>query len=202
MSKSMKIRHLRIHLLREYDEDAIDGLYYAAISAKANAKKYVEKRMKEIDQDTELSDSEKEELRMTAPDDIYEGELIVNIAEEMVILALYKTIEKNIKKMVRASNLFSEEEIKKMFNFNTLKRLLKERVTDIEGLPGFAALDELRLLNNCIKHQDKAGLELARYPSWNDGDQLSSLWGHYERLKPDVRKLLDEFSKRLVAATP
>ncbi|MDC8443625.1 hypothetical protein JJO83_13095 [Halomonas aquamarina] len=170
-----KLKELRVKLLSEYDDDVIDGLYYAACEAESNIKKKSASVLDDLESDSSTSDSERNELELFLGDDAYEAELIRQTSEEMVIIALYKTVEIATKRMLASSGLFSESEVRSFFRIKELKRLAGQRVDRLEEIPGFYSYDELRCINNCIKHSGKVDDELSRFPRWGKGEKGKSL---------------------------
>ena len=65
-------------------------------------------------------------------------------------------------------------------------------------------MDELRRLNNAIKHDRRVNDSLAEIPGWEGkkGDRLGDLEGHYSRLQPYAKKYLEDLAKRLKAKFP
>ena len=94
-----------------------------------------------------------------------EADRIANIAligEELAIIGLYKTIEVAIKKCAKLSELFTQTEISNMFKFNELKLNFLDKHIDIEKIEHFNSFDELRIINNCLKHSGKVNKELVK----------------------------------------
>jgi hypothetical protein len=69
---------------------------------------------------------------------------------------------------------------------------------DIERIPHYRAANELRLLNNAIKHAGHVTAELANeYPRWRQRQQLADLGAAYERLKGCVPSYIFRFAECL-----
>lgn len=71
---------------------------------------------------------------------------------------------------------------------NSLKDLLwKNKALSLEDVPHYRAIDELRLLNNAIKHEGVVTQELSKaFTRWKMGSPLNGLDKAYERLRPRV----------------
>jgi hypothetical protein len=103
------------------------------------------------------------------------------LADQLAILGLYRFVE------IERNRVLLER-------FPFLDRSRLDSITYLFGaLPflralfGSAAIDELRLLCNCIKHSGRVSHALARCnPSWQEGARLRSLRDAYERLAPFV----------------
>lgn len=115
-----------------------------------------------------------------------------NLAGQLLVVALFRQTELHIKRVVKRTD--PNVDPSKLFNFKALKSALPFK---IELLPNFDSFNELRMLNNAVKHQGKVGDELStNFPSWKLGEDLTGLESAYERLKPEI----SEFIKGLVAA--
>jgi len=71
---------------------------------------------------------------------------------------------------------------------------------DLASVPHHRAVDELRLLNNAIKHNDeRVDEKLAqRYPRrWRKGKKLSGLDKAYDRLRPKVPAYIFRLAERM-----
>jgi hypothetical protein len=65
------------------------------------------------------------------------------------------------------------------------KFLMQQQRIDIT--PHYRAVNELRLLNNAVKHAGRVTAELAReYPRWKQGRKLTGVGAAYERLRRPV----------------
>jgi len=67
------------------------------------------------------------------------------------------------------------------------KFLMQQQRIDIKRTPHYRAVNELRLLNNAVKHAGRVTAELAReYPRWKQGRKLTGVGAAYERLRRPV----------------
>lgn len=80
--------------------------------------------------------------------------------------------------------------IKKIFKFKELKKSLKDKNIDLEAIVNFHAMNELRCLNNSIKHSNMVNNELAEYEGWEENERLKNLTSAYIRLSPLCNKYL------------
>lgn len=120
-------------------------------------------------------------------DESYVLDEVLDLGGQLAIVALYRIVELKSSKILGWR--WSEEDIKKMNLYkadNLAKALRGELGIDIKALPGFAAVDELRLLNNAIKHQGRVSAQLAKYPGWVQGEPLREFGAAYTRLAPSV----------------
>ncbi|EGW21597.1 hypothetical protein [Methylobacter tundripaludum] len=127
--------------------------------------------------------------RMHLEDQMYFAGEVRNLGNELCIVALYKQIELHTKRV--AKRTFPTLNERELFNIVSLNAALP---FDIEVLPQFTALDELRLINNAIKHEGLVSPDLAKkFPAWIAGEELKGLDKCYERLLPLVQDYLKAF---------
>ncbi len=64
------------------------------------------------------------------------------------------------------------------------------------------SVNELRLLNNAIKHERQVGEDLAKISIWKNkkSDKLGDLESHYYRLRPFAKQYLEDLTERLINA--
>ena len=125
---------------------------------------------------------------MIEDDGVYVG-YIQELAHELSIVALYKIFEKKNKELITHHR--KEEESKK---YSTWDNVLKVLPAKAKELSSFLAVDELRVLNNAIKHEGVVSKELSkRFPVYGEaGDDFNGLSEAYERLKPGVVEYISE----------
>jgi hypothetical protein len=196
----LNIKKLQITLAAHFYLEAIDGIYEASLDTKNRLKTQLAQRVEEIESDKTLDSEEKNYLLHTFGDDFYMAEITTNLAGEMMIVALYKTIEIAIKEMARTSGLFTPPQLQVLFRVADLKKNFKKKVCDLETLPNYDAFNELRCINNAIKHSGRVGVELARYSSFTQGQILSGLHEHYFRLRDNVNIFVNSLATKIKAA--
>lgn len=193
---------MQIKFSADYDEEVIDAMYYAALSAKSNLEQYLGEKVEEVENDEQLSEDEKYFIIDRYSDDHYLSRQTVELAEEMQIVALYKSVEISIKDMLKYSGLFTKKQLDSFFRIAALKKEVSKKVCVLENLKNYKSYDELRCINNCIKHSGRANKELAKFSGWNIGDKILESNDHYTRLKEDVRdfvfNLRDEVLSKIV----
>lgn len=114
---------------------------------------------------------------------------------ELSIIALYKKVELKISKL---ASRFIENANKKKFSY--YKTLIKA-FPFMENLSGFKSYQELRLLNNAIKHESIVSSELAEnFSTWTLGEELKDLDKAYDRLLPGVLEFVSNFAEELHVA--
>lgn len=130
------------------------------------------------------------DFRSFLEDDFHQLGEVKKLGDALAISALYRQVETQIRRVVGST--FPDANNKKKD-----KILLGKAVPEIDcsKLPGFDALNELRMLNNCIKHAgSKADAKLASaYPAWIENEELADLNKAYARLKPLAHQYLRAF---------
>lgn len=123
---------------------------------------------------------------------------VKSLGDELSIIALYKKVEIHTGRIVKriipaAANV----------NISYFGKFCKTLPFDINTVNGFSSFDELRLLNNSIKHDGKVSVVLAtKYPHWTHGAELRDLDMVFQRLLPDVKKYVADLAEKLHAASP
>lgn len=198
----MNLQKLQVKLATHYYLEAIDGIYDASLQTKSKLEKELAQQAKEISADTTLDADEMQYMLSSLGDDLFMAEVTTELAGEMMVVALYKTIEIAIKRMTKASGLFTPTQLESFFRVSELKKQLKKKVCDIETLNKYQAYDELRCINNAIKHSGIVGTELAAYSGFKKGQKLADLHNHYYRLRNDVDSFLIALQDKIIAAIP
>ncbi|KQW65447.1 hypothetical protein [Methylibium sp. Root1272] len=123
---------------------------------------------------------------------------VQRLADELAIVALFKQLELHTKRV--AKKRFPSVNAEQLFNFAALKKAMPFK---LESLQCFGAFDELRLINNAVKHEGKVSKELASsFPSWKVGEDLAELGAVYTRLQPEVTRYVQAFVAACYAPLP
>lgn len=198
----MNIKKLRVQLACHYNLEAIGGIYDSATAVKAKLEGELTQQAEEIEADPSLSEDEKGYMLSSLGDDFYIAEMTTDLAAEMMIVSLYKTLEIAIKQMAIASELFTQKQSASFYMVSALKRLLKSKVCDIETINDFKAFDELRCISNSIKHSGSVNSQLASYPGWTEGEKLTGLDRHFYRLKRDADNFVRDLQREIIKKIP
>lgn len=120
------------------------------------------------------------------------------LADELSIIALYKKVEVHIGRVVKKKVPAVATK-----NLAYFKQLCEVLPFDIKIINGFAGFNELRLLNNSIKHEGKVSTELAKeFQQWMPGAKLAELDKAYQRLLPEANRFVAALVERLYDDTP
>ena len=112
-----------------------------------------------------------------------------NLGGQLLVVALFRQTELHIKRVVKRT--LPNIDTSKLFNFKSLKSAIP---FDIQTLRNFASFNELRMLNNSVKHQGTVSDELStNFSNWKLGENLNGLDGAYERLKPEITVFIAGF---------
>ena len=107
-------------------------------------------------------------------DDFYNKEIYKKTSFEMVIIANYRLCELTLKKLLCTK--LKENEIMGL-NFHGLKKKFKPML-NLGLIENYTDVNELRLLNNCIKHNGKVSRKLSNITRnkprhWIQDDEIS-----------------------------
>lgn len=118
---------------------------------------------------------------------------MINLVGEMQILALYKTTETEIKTMLKVGKIEKAENLLKKFNVTSLSKIYP-----IEKIKNYDAFNELRLLNNIIKHNNCIiNKELADLSGLTEGEEIASFNQIYERLRKSIIEFTNDLKDQL-----
>ena len=200
-SKAMNFKKLKVKIATHYHLEAIDGIYDASLQVKAKLAGDISKEAQAIEADSTLESDERQYMLSSLGDDFFIAEITTELAGEMMVVALYKTVEISIKQMAKASELFTVDQLRSFYKISDLKKQFKKKICDIKTLKNYKAYDELRCINNAIKHSGVVDKDLAAYPGFKKGEKLADLHKHYNRLRDNVDgfviALQDEILKKI-----
>ncbi|MFH2140546.1 MAG: hypothetical protein ABII63_07090 [Pseudomonadota bacterium] len=117
------------------------------------------------------------------------------LGDELSIIALYKKVESQTGRVVK--QLIPAAAHKNLYVFKQLCEVLP---FDIKTINGFASFNELRLLNNSIKHGEIVSQELAdNFPIWKVGAEFVELDSAFTRILPGVEIYVSELVESVYA---
>jgi hypothetical protein len=172
-SKSgLALRKIRLAFLKEFDWGHIRKLGDVISSYLQHPP---EKRMEQYhgNLDPDLDQALYEE-------EIVYGKQLTRLSDELAVIALYRKLEIDTKKALKI--VFPQESPKTFSYWRDLKRFLVTQGIDITLLPEYSVVNELRLINNCLKHSGVVDKELGAIDGWNQGKDLEGLGEHLYRL--------------------
>jgi len=178
--------------MAEQDIQTIDS-FRAHIEEGAVARRSAIKRLA-----ARLSDDEAQDyLADNFADDLAELDIISALANEFAIIGLYRVVEVFRGRVLRAR--YGPATPNGAYIQRVRGFLLKHYGIDFDRIPHHRAVDELRLLNNAIKHDAAiVSAELAHaFPRWKKGKRLTGLDAAYERLKNHAASYIFAFATRV-----
>ena len=116
----------------------------------------------------------------------YEGQVrdeqeILLLVDELMFLGLYRFVE--IERIRVLNQAFPQFRVNRRCSYSRLV----EHFPWLQQLFGSSQINEIRLINNCIKHSGKVSRELATVnPVWKESEDITGLRAAYERLAPYV----------------
>ncbi|MCZ2084486.1 MAG: hypothetical protein LC112_09445 [Flavobacteriales bacterium] len=119
---------------------------------------------------------------------------IINIEEEILallevqIIYAFKHFEINLKKLVRAA--YNDESFDKNYKWESVKQYLNSRNINIKTIKNYAEVNQLRDLNNAIKHSE----------TYFENDYLQKLIPEFQGKNISIRNLF-KFYKRIKDCT-
>jgi hypothetical protein len=116
---------------------------------------------------------------------------------EFGIVGLYRCVEMFRKRIIGFTN---GHEASSVFKYDTYKKYLSSLGIQEEHIRCSRSVNELRCLNNAIKHNESAvSSDLTQFRKWKnkEGEALGNLSRDYRRLRPLVDSYLQDFSLRM-----
>lgn len=187
----MKLMHL------SFNTDVLDEFrdhFYRSISAQ-------EQTLRESYGGVSASDFEHEQdfegFASSLEDDYHQAQEVKSLGEELSIVGLHRLVEIQISKVLRGTFPGLSPAKKQDLVAG------KSGVIDCPSLAGYDAANELRMINNCVKHNSSViDNKLATaFPAWIECEPLEDLGTHYSRLKPRVIEYITAFVNEAHAKT-
>jgi len=177
-------------------EEIDDFLLHLNESVDRRVKKLTDESKKSSSQNFEnLTDIDK--YRDYLEDLIESSYLVKNLGDELSIIALYKKVEIHIGKVMKRKIPLASS--KKLSYFDQRCKVLPY----IQTVEGYLAFNELRLINNSIKHEGKVSSELAKnFSCWKENDQISGLDNVFKRLCPKVEQYVRNLVTKIYESNP
>ena len=143
------------------------------------------------------------QIRRDAPDDDW---LVDDFAQlhdfaalcaEFAIIGLWRCVELYRKQAIRIAS--GERAAARAFLHKKFQQELSRLGIPEQRIRCARSVNELRCLNNAIKHRRRVDGELAELPRWRSkkGRDLGSLEGHYARLRSAAERYLSDLEHRL-----
>lgn len=116
---------------------------------------------------------------------------------EMKIIYAFKHLEINIKKLVSSS--YSETNTKNLYKWENLVQYLDHKNINISTLEGFKEVNELRIINNNLKHSKNFSNDATAIEEFKNKQQISyiELNQFYSRIKRTPKVFLNSLSTQI-----
>ena len=141
------------------------------------------------------------------PDDFWGEEFaqldeFSRLASEFAIIGLWRCVELYRKRAIR--HALGGNAVQRVFVHKEFQRKLRSQGIEESQLCCAGDMDELRCLNNAVKHERLVSTELAGFPNWSSkvDKELGDLESHYIRLRPLAKQYLKDLAERLKAKFP
>lgn len=130
-------------------------------------------------------------------DDVAQLDQFALLSVEFSIVGLWRCIE--LYREVATRIAYGTNIATKVFRHRDFQQQLKSLGIVESEIRCARSVDELRCLNNAIKHSQRVSAELALFPRWKDkeGENLANLEPHYRRFRPLAERYLRNLSVRL-----
>jgi hypothetical protein len=180
MSKSFQ--QLLLTFFERFDYEEIEGLRDSVKGFAAVKRSDMLKEHDALVPDESMSENDLEEFRASLSSDADFLWEIEGLSDELCIVALYKKLEITMTKVL--SKFYPHLDKSKLHNIDYVRRSLP---FDIAALAGYPSMDELRLINNSIKHNGVVNKSLSNYPGWVENKPLMNLDKAFNRLAPGIK---------------
>lgn len=129
-------------------------------------------------------------------DDVAEIEGFTSLCNESAIVMLWRCIELSRRRLI--ANALGARMARGVFRHaNFCQALSMVRISEAK-LRCARSVEELRCLNNAVKHEGLVGAELATHARWKGrlGQELGNLRPHFDRLRPLAERYINNLVKK------
>lgn len=173
-----------------FDTETIDQFMYFLGSSIRGREKSLNSECESLTEDQFEDPRDIDNYKMHLEDQYHFLTEVGKLGSQLMIVALYKQVELHIKRVTKRN--FPDVKESELFNISSLNRALP---FTLGSLQGFNAYNELRLINNAIKHVGKVSDELAKtFPAWVMDEEFKELGMVYERILPELKAFIKEFA--------
>jgi hypothetical protein len=177
-----------MHLKHSFD--VLDEFQSQLNSAWSLSEKRLREELEGLSPERFENEYDMEAYRAFLEDDSYQLEEVKKLGQALALSGLYRQVETQVKRVLG----LTFPDMGKNKKASVLRGEAVQEI-DCSKLAGFDAVNELRLLNNIIKHAGSmADAELAsKYPVWVANKELADLDQAYARLRPLVKQYMKAF---------
>ena len=123
----------------------------------------------------------------------------IDILSNYMVVASFSFYEKAFKKLLELTGEFTVPELSSLYKIREAKKLLKEKFNiAYRFLTDCAKVEELRCLNNDIKHNGRVSKKLvAANQKWTFGQSIPNTYDDFKRLMDGPRNLLLDLARKI-----
>lgn len=131
----------------------------------------------------------------------YKDELLA--LNEVRIIYLFKNIEISLKNLIKTA--YPKANVKDLFKWDNMINFFKQKEINVQSIDGFEEVDQLRKVNNSIKHSNDFVGEVTKIPEFDktDVDINEQIESFLDRILPKAvifqNELIKEVKKELYA---
>lgn len=147
---------------------------------------------KEIEDHIEAENEFQQPLHLDT--DYWEDKLLA--LTEMNIVYAYKEFEVNLKRLIKMTYKIDTRDL---FRWQSIEVFLKSKGIKLSTLKSFKEVNEIRLVNNSIKHSNKIENELKKIAEFKSREYMdyNSLYKFYHRVKNHPYIFLEDLSTHI-----
>ena len=121
------------------------------------------------------------------------------VLSNYMLVASFSFYEKAFKKLLELTGRLTDTELSSCYQKKNAKKLLKSKFNiDYELLIDYLKVEELRCLNNDVKHNGRAGDQLVLANSkWTLDQLIENTYQDFQRLKEGPRNLLKDLATKI-----
>ena len=166
--------------LAKYDLDTVDRFVEWSDHQRRGRQRYLERLQSPHGPDDQFVD------------DVAEIDAFTSLYDEAAIVMLWRSVEMFRKRTV--ANALGPSQAQAAFQHRKFCEALARLGISEASLRCADSLNELRRINNAVKHEGRVGTELAKHPLWKkrQGEELGDLRPHYRRLRPLAERYIDD----------
>ena len=112
---------------------------------------------------------------------------------EMRVIFLFKTIENAIKEILVIA--FPKVKKQSLYRWDVIENLLKSNGVELDKLDGYETANQLRKVNNNIKHSDNITEETKKIPHWKR--ETNFTYENIDAFYNNIHELIIKFMKNL-----
>ncbi|MCF8210071.1 MAG: hypothetical protein K9K38_11810 [Rhodoferax sp.] len=167
-----------LHSLSLYELADVDGLMEWSESAEKKA--------------YDLQRIRVEESKGSPEDAIEAVESVATLHTELAIIALWRCVELCRKRVVE--HTLGVDEARKAFRQKDFQKMIEQIGIDETSLVASRSINELRCINNAIKHDGYVSRELARFRNWAEleDQELGNLGHLYSEFRVDAESYITD----------